>query len=740
MLVHYDAALLFSPAERRAQRREAGERLAWRALTAGGENGGDYLIIDAATGAVLEKTRAAREANDFEIVGGPGGRDQPSNCTFLRSMPTSLTGFAPGVLWFDERGATTIRPGFPGPDAEANDAWSRFHNVMNSFRNLYGRDSMDGRGGFVRAGVSLNTIVGSTVPNARYSPGCKDLAFTVNTTQLDIFAHEFTHGVVDNTAKLAFGNGQPGSLNEHYADVFGAVFDAANWTFGEGSALARPNEAASRSLADPPAIPDPSIAPMQANPGYPDRMSNIATAPTFPHLNSTIMSKAAFLIAEGETFNGVAVRGIGRDKMGALYYLTLTTQLTANANFQTAADRTRAVAAFLASRGALGFTADDSCQVSKAFTAIELDGDVDCDGVVDSAETDRDNDGVGDATDNCRQTPNAGQTNVDGDALGDACDPDMDNDALLNAQDNCPFNANPDQSDWNKDGVGDACSDSDFDRVFDSVDNCRFKPNADQRDKDGDGFGDACDVDADNDGVCYGAGSTIVGGPPPGWPPGGCSNVADNCPMTANANQADSDGDGLGDACDSCANAADSGVDTDRDGTDDVCDTDDDGDTIADAADNCPLVPNRDQADLNANGVGAACDPSEQVQVGPGGSVFDGRVGGRTPFDRYAIPLGCAPKDVDPWFGGGRDVAEVGFNASGPLGITVTNKLGERVATLPAATSGTLRFDFARNLCPLLGYDVEGGLLARFGAERYSILIEPQRASRRGVDVSLTAR
>ena len=113
----------------------------------------------------------------------------------------------------------------------------------------------------------------------------------------------------------------------------------------------------------------------------------------------------------------------------------------------------------------------------------------------------------------------------------------------------------------------DCVVDTDGDGVPDDTDNCVTTPNPDQTDTDGDGIGDACDPDDDNDTVADGD---------------------DNCQFVANTNQADNDGDGLGDACD----------------------PDDDNDGVPDESDNCPRTANPGQADSDFDGIGDACDPT----------------------------------------------------------------------------------------------------------------------------------
>ncbi len=121
----------------------------------------------------------------------------------------------------------------------------------------------------------------------------------------------------------------------------------------------------------------------------------------------------------------------------------------------------------------------------------------------------------------------------------------------------------------------DEIPDIDEDGILNAEDNCRYHSNPDQADTDGDGLGDACDPtpngDDDNDGI---------------------DNAVDNCLTTVNTDQADTDNDGLGNACDPTPTG------------------DDDNDGIDNAIDNCLNTANPDQTDTDGDGIGDACDPT----------------------------------------------------------------------------------------------------------------------------------
>ena len=205
---------------------------------------------------------------------------------------------------------------------------------------------------------------------------------------------------------------------------------------------------------------------------------------------------------------------------------------------------------------------DDNCdgQADEGFEDANNDGIADC------MTEDDDEDGIPDGLDNCPKIANPGQEDFDLDTVGDACDPDDDNDLHPDSEDCAPFHNTiyP--------GAPEKCN----------------------------GLDDNCDGEVDE-----GQGTTTCG-------LGMCEHTVDNCSAGVPVACDPTEGIGL-EECDGldndCNGQIDEGsVDTDADGQADCIDDDDDNDDVPDHLDNCPLVANLDQEDVDDDGYGDACD------------------------------------------------------------------------------------------------------------------------------------
>ncbi|MFD5477963.1 M4 family metallopeptidase [Streptomyces hawaiiensis] len=246
------------------------------------------------------------------------------------------------------------------------------------YKKVHGRDGIadDGKGSFNRVHY------GKAYNNAFWDDNCFCMTYGDGDgkvmgplVSLDVAGHEMSHGVTSKTAALTY-SGESGGLNEATSDVFGTLveFHAANaedrgdWLIGEKVVRSGLGREALRFMDKP------------SKDGKSADCWNEKLGDLDVHHSSGVGNHFAYLLAEGsgkKTVNGVGydsptcdgstVTGIGRAKLGKIWYRALTVYMTSSTDY--AAARTATLSAAKDLYGAAGA---EQKAVAAAWNAVAV--------------------------------------------------------------------------------------------------------------------------------------------------------------------------------------------------------------------------------------------------------------------------------------------------------------------------------------------------------------------------------
>ncbi|MFQ3190027.1 MAG: bacillolysin [Paraglaciecola sp.] len=195
--------------------------------------------------------------------------------------------------------------------------------VYDYYKNTFDRKSIDNKNKNLLAVIHYDLNLDNAFWNGTYMVyGDGGDEFTPIAGCLDVVAHEMTHGVIEHTANLAY-EFQSGALNESFSDVFAVLVDDDDWLLGEDCTLG--NLGYLRNLQDPNLNGQPKHMNEYQNLPYGSDNGGV-------HINSGIPNRAAYLIMEGLTKEGLGT-SVGRGSAERIYYRALRFYLTRYSQF-----------------------------------------------------------------------------------------------------------------------------------------------------------------------------------------------------------------------------------------------------------------------------------------------------------------------------------------------------------------------------------------------------------------------
>lgn len=326
--------------------------LAWEVRVVG-KNGtmpvDDLVFVDALSGDVVD-----RHPRVYEI----DGLCRQVTCVYIYHDDQNGAEYPMSALYEEECPATSGRW---DPDGYTN--WQILQSVFGFYRDAHSRLSYNGLG----TGGKLYTTVNVPGWGAFWS-GDGYMTFLSDEwsgrwrydyeqvwgptgTDVDVVAHEFTHGVTDTTSNLIYA-GESGALNEAFSDIMAAACDwfsvtphrvnAGTWKMAEMTFTPGISNDACRYMNNP-RLDRQNSPPGGASAGESyDLYSDPEYSPTHDvHFNSGIANLAFYLLVQGgqhprygqSGVPSITVPGIGMDEANRIFFRAFTRLMSPSSQF-----------------------------------------------------------------------------------------------------------------------------------------------------------------------------------------------------------------------------------------------------------------------------------------------------------------------------------------------------------------------------------------------------------------------
>ncbi|MBZ0288159.1 MAG: M4 family metallopeptidase, partial [Anaerolineae bacterium] len=326
------------------------------------------IVAQPAANAVLPILNAPQFAPNYANPSGVTYNSNHSDDLQGSGLSTMVCNTPPTAL--SGAGSCGLLNGDPFPTI-ANAAHFYAYNTFNYFDSHHNRNSIDDSGMALISNVNYCEPGDCPLANAFWDGQQMIYGDGGFFAADDVVAHELTHGVTEFSSSLFYFY-ESGAINESMSDIFGELLDQSNasgtdsltvkWQMGEDVAPF----GAIRNMANPPIFDQPDRTQSALYWKYTGDNGGV-------HFNSGVSNKAAYLMAQGGTFNGRTITALGNDKTSAIFYEVNTNLLTSGADFSIlGAAIVQACNNILAGTNPLGMTPANCAEANEATLATEM--------------------------------------------------------------------------------------------------------------------------------------------------------------------------------------------------------------------------------------------------------------------------------------------------------------------------------------------------------------------------------